>query len=613
MSSSRSTRSGVRGRFVGWLQVVFGIAVIALAGNASAATRFHALVVGNNGVFPGALDEGSPALVPLAYADDDAAAVSALLGEITTSLHLLTVMDATTQAMYPKLVPLARPPTLAAVEQAVIALAAAIERDRVRGDQSVVWLFFSGHGTNSYRSEPALALADGALSREYLYQQVLTRLQATYVHLLVDACHAESIVRPRDSNAEVVSVAPEAANAMLVRSTLSGFPHVGAILVSSRDAQAHEWDAIGHGVFTHELLSALRGAADVNGDRLIEYSEVVAFMSAANRGMGDVRTRVSVASRAPELNRRAPLLDLSAFSAAKVSWLSGVSSRRGVIHILDELGRRLLTLHNTFDHSPSLLLRPSGTLYVVAQGQEAEFSALPGKITRFEDLRFVPSSTRTRGLRSTALERGLFAIPFGRGYYEGFIDNAPEFVPVPFEREPRRDEGKDHAPAATPPAPSGTLRFSLGLGLSTSTADLLGASYNLRLALTPAKSHGPSLALQGGVSGDGPLREWRTFGQVGWLWQTAPSTFRFHAGPRVGGGMIVQQVEGLPTLSSGVGVFGAGAGFSSRLGRQLGLFAELELAAHLLREVDETTDGPPDPSLRLSFAPSGWVGAFWEM
>lgn len=591
---------------LGWLRVALVAAVLGLAGNAGAVTRFHALVVGNNGVFPGGLDEGSPALVPLAYADDDAAAIAALLGEITTSLHLLTVMDAATQAMYPKLVPLARAPSAASVEQAVVALAAAIERDRSRGDQSVVWLFFSGHGTSSYRGEPALALSDGALSRNYLYQEVLARLPATYVHLLVDACHAESIVRPRDSNAEVVSVTPEAANALLVRSTLSGFPHVGAILVSSRDAQAHEWDAIGHGVFTHELLSALRGAADVNGDRLVEYSEVVAFMSAANRGMGDARTRVTVAARAPELNRRAPLLDLSAFPTSNVSWLSGVSGQRGVVQILDETGRRLLTLHNTPNHSASLLLRPRRTLYVVAQGQEAQFSALPGQVTRFEELHFVPSSTRSRGLRSTALERGLFAVPFGRGYYEGFIDNAPEFLPVPFERkpEPRRDAGKATAARDDPPSLSPTVRLSLGLGLSTSMADVLGPSYSARVALGPAKRHGPSLALQGGGGREGPLREWRAFGQVGWLWQTAPSTFRLHAGPRAGAGVIVQQADGLPTLSTAVGVFGAGAGFSTRLGRQLGLFAELEPAAHLLRL---------DGKTQLWFAPSGWVGAAWEM
>jgi hypothetical protein len=43
---------------------------------------------------------------------------------------------------------------------------------------------------------------------------------------------------------------------------------------------------------------------------------------------------------------------------------------------------------------------------------------------------------------------------------------------------------------------------------------------------------------------------------------------------------------------------------TGRVGRQLGFFGELELAAHLVR-LDSATE--------LSFAPSGWLGAFWEL
>jgi hypothetical protein len=589
-------------RFSAWLFALSVAALMALAVDASAATRLHALVVGNNDVFPGGEDEErSTALVPLAYADDDAAAVSTLLVEVAASLHLLTVMDATTQALYPKLVSVARPPSLAAVEHAVSDIAREIERDRERGDQSIVWLFFSGHGSASYRGEPALALFGGSMSRQYLYQNVLSRLPATYVHLLVDACHAESIVRPRDSNAEVVSVSPEEANALLVGSTLAGFPNVGAILVSSRDAQAHEWDAIGHGVFTHELLSALRGAADVNGDRLIEYSEISAFMSAANRGIGDARSRVAIALRAPGMNRRAPLLDLRAYSPAKASWLVGVPGGRGVIHVVDELGRRLVTLNNAGDLSTSLLLPPSSGLYLVARGREAQFSARPGQVTRFADLRFEPSGSRSRGLRATALERGLFAIPFGRAYYQGFMDNAPELVAVPLSRD-TADEQPGRVPS-TADRPR-TLRLSFGAGRTSSVAEVLGASHGLRLALSPAEGHGPSLSLEGAYGGEGPLSEWRAFAKLGWFWQTASSRLRLYVGPRAGAGVVSQKLEAQSALTSTVGTFGAAVGATGRVAGQLGFFAELEMAAHLLRE---------DGATKFSGVPSGWAGAFWEM
>jgi len=593
----------VSGRFRAWLCASLIAAMTALAVDASAATRLHALVVGNNDVFPGGEDERSTALVPLHYADDDAAAVSALLGEVAASLHLLTVMDAATQALYPKLVARARPPTLAAVEHAVSAIEKALERDRARGDQSVVWLFFSGHGSASYRGEPALALFGGAMSRDYLYQHVLARLSATYVHLLVDACHAESIVRPRDSQAEVVSVTPEEANALLVGSTLASFPNVGAILVSSHDAQAHEWDAIGHGVFTHELLSALRGAADVNGDRVVEYSEISAFMSAANRGIGDARARVAISLRAPAMNRRAPLLDLTAFPPQNASWLVGVPGGRGQLQVVDEHGRRLVTLHNARDLATSLLLPPSRDLYLVVRGKEARFSTRPGQVTRFADLEFEPSASRSRGLRATALERGLFAIPFGVAYYQGFLDNAPELVPVPISR----DAGVDrHSPpaAGAPRARTKTLRLALGAGPSSSVADALGPSYGLRFALAAAESHGPSLSIEVARGSEGALSEWRALGKLGWFFQTGGSRWRLYAGARAGAGLVVQDVEAHSALTSAVGSFGAAAGATGRVAGQLGLFAELEMSAHLLRE---------DGAAKVSGVPSGWAGAFWEL
>ena len=68
---------------------------------------------------------------------------------------------------------------------------------------------------------------------------------------------------------------------ILAKNSLARFPNVGAIMATASDAESHEWDAIEQGVFTHELISALRGAADVNGDGKIEYSEASAFFNAA--------------------------------------------------------------------------------------------------------------------------------------------------------------------------------------------------------------------------------------------------------------------------------------------------------------------------------------------
>src|SRR6187549_12649 len=135
-SNSGSMSRAALSRLPRWLGVLFVTAAVVCPATANAATRLHALVVGNNAAFPVDGEEPLPILAPLEYADDDAAAVSELIGGVAASLHLLTVMDAATQTLYPKLVAAARPPSLAAVEQAVSAIVAEIERDRARGDQS---------------------------------------------------------------------------------------------------------------------------------------------------------------------------------------------------------------------------------------------------------------------------------------------------------------------------------------------------------------------------------------------------------------------------------------------------------------------------------------------
>ena len=80
------------------------------------------------------------------------------------------------------------------------------------------------------------------------------------------------------------------------------------MLAHSADQQTHEWERWQGGIFTHELVSGLRGAADLNGDGAIEYSELGAFISAANSGVSDPHARLEVAVRPPRGDERAPLI-----------------------------------------------------------------------------------------------------------------------------------------------------------------------------------------------------------------------------------------------------------------------------------------------------------------
>lgn len=93
-------------------------------------------------------------------------------------------------------------------------------------------------------------------------------------------------------------------------------------------------------------------------------------------------------------------------------------------------------------------------------------------------------------------------------------------------------------------------------------------------------------------------------GTLGWLWQTRPRLMQVYAGLHAGAGVIVQTVEGASTHSSALGVGAASTGITTRIVGRFGLFAEVDLAGHLLRR---------DAATRFEFVPSGWLGGSWGM
>jgi len=203
------------------LTAAAAIALAAPAASAGVPADVHALVIGNNQAPDG--DLAGTVVPPLRFADDDAAAFFDLLSKISSDNHLLTVMDAETQAVWPNLAAVARPPTMAEVRTAVATIADRVKDDRRRGRQSSVFMFFSGHGAASKSGDPIFTLADGGISNQILYEEILSKIPADYVHVIIDACNAEGVVRPRTVAAQPVGISATQADAILSRSTLRRF------------------------------------------------------------------------------------------------------------------------------------------------------------------------------------------------------------------------------------------------------------------------------------------------------------------------------------------------------------------------------------------------------
>jgi len=436
------------------------VAVIGLhAAPARAATRSsHAYVIaiGYNGL-PTA---SSVPLGPLRFADDDAIAFATYAAEGARQTHVLTVADAETERRLGRSMPPVVAPTAAELRAAVDDVHRALDRDTSEGVESTVYLYYSGHGSDEAGRPPALALLDAELTRDMLYDGVLAKLPATHVHLFVDACHAEAVVRPRDSQALVVPTSEEDAASYARTSTLARFPNVGAIVATTSGAQTHEWDAYGGGIFTHELLSGLRGGADVDADGRIEYSEIAAFLSAANGAVTEPRAHLEPVVHPPVSDPRTAIVDVGARTGEAV--LEGPLDGLGLVTIEDDRGDRLLDIRAESGHRARLSIPAATALYIRSERGEAALRLEPGTRTNVASLVFSRAPVVARGAVESALHRGLFATPFGRSYYRGFVDAATDLIPVPLidQATVERMAGHDALGASVPvsaPVPNGAV------------------------------------------------------------------------------------------------------------------------------------------------------------
>jgi hypothetical protein len=362
----------------------------------------YVIAIGYNGVPAGAED----ALQPLRYADDDAIAFFSFTAPTAWRAHLLTIADVDTERRLGTMVPAARAPSLAELRAAVADVREALEEDAREHTPTTVYVYYSGHGSAAGAREPSLTLLDGALTGSVLYDEVLSRLPAGHVHLFVDACHAESVVRPRDAEARVVPTTGDDRAQFALATTLARFPNTGAVVAAAGAGRTHEWVEYLGGVFTHELLSGLRGAADVNGDGRIEYSELAAFLAAANGAVRDPRVRLEAVVHAPSADPRAPIVDLQLRTSDALLEVSGGSW--GAIFVEDDRGDRLADARPERGQALRLALPADRTWFVHTGRGEAEVHPSPGARVALEALPFLAAPTGARGSLEAALYDGLF-------------------------------------------------------------------------------------------------------------------------------------------------------------------------------------------------------------
>ena len=223
------------------LRLVLLVATLLLAGNARAAPREIriAVIVG--------ADSGDAGDDRLRFAESDARAMRDLLvdlGDVAPERALVLLGGSAGDVL--RLVNEAR------------GRAAELGRN---GDRVVFFFYYSGHG-----DDESLHLPHGRLALRDLLPE-LASVPAALRVTIIDACRfAGRIKGVTRGPAFRVGVAPEGPRGDV------------ALWASSLGEAAAESDELGGAVFTHYIRSALRGAADRDGDGAVTLSELYAYV-----------------------------------------------------------------------------------------------------------------------------------------------------------------------------------------------------------------------------------------------------------------------------------------------------------------------------------------------
>lgn len=401
------------------------VALAALAGGAilwgaaspaEASVRRYAVIVGN-------ATSIVPDTAPLEYADDDAARYAELFDAVADDVRLLTVLDSVSQRVFPAQARRALPPDRRTLLATLGAVFERMHADRAAGHEVVFYFVLVGHGHVGAGGEGFFSLLDAPFTRSDLYDKVLASSPATTNHVIVDACNSYFVVNQRGTRGpdEVDDGGPAhtaAVAAYVGGLDLSRYPNTGVLLSTSSAKESHEWSALQAGVFSHQVRSALLGAADADGDGRIGYAELHAFVAAANLRVQDPRARVDPYVRPPTIDVTRPIVDLR--ESRFEHYLAIPAGTPFRFFVEDDRGLRYADVHSAAEAPIYLALVPRRHYWVRTPDQARERRVDLNGLIRVDPSSLRPATIASRGSLAETFRRELFAEPFGPQFFQGF-------------------------------------------------------------------------------------------------------------------------------------------------------------------------------------------------
>ena len=379
-------KSGVVVFFIGLLTAVAAVADEPVA-------RF-ALVIGNN-------QPDRPGRPMLRHADDDAVGMYRLLHQAGVQAVLLVTPDEDTRRAQTRIATVGAP-TRNLFSTAFSQLRRKMKRSLAAGKRVELYLFFSGHG-DVIHGEGYLAMDGWRLTRSEL-AQLLTRSPAAFNHVIIDACSSYFIAFGRGPGGKRLP-----AEGFVHRLAAGLSDRNGFLLSTSADRESHEWERFGAGVFSHLVMSALRGAADVDVDGQISYAEVGAFLDSASAAIEPENLR-------PRFFLRPPGMFPGDLETSLVVWPDTVSRLItdigiGRAYLEDATGMRLIDL-NSLSGQMRLVLPENRPLFLhsISNGREWTITGSPRQL-RLSEMEGKGIASVSKGAVNRALDK-LFRNPF---------------------------------------------------------------------------------------------------------------------------------------------------------------------------------------------------------
>jgi len=161
-------------------------------------------------------------------------------------------------------------------------------KDLIKPGKTELYVYYSGHGAPDLNSSRGFLMpTDANPSRLSLTAFAmddlinnLALLNTKKSTLIVDACFSGGV-----STGDYL-VKNASSLGLKVKSVSNNLPRNISIMTASADDQVASWyQEKRHGLFTYYLLKGMNGAADLNGDRVVTYDELKAYINDANNGV----------------------------------------------------------------------------------------------------------------------------------------------------------------------------------------------------------------------------------------------------------------------------------------------------------------------------------------